>query len=874
MAAATPSPCAEAPVELHTTTDLVLQIASDDGNRKREEISKGLLAQNPDLGGVDVRRNGEQVTLSLELRRNGSPVRLDLQGKKTDFYRLAVGEKPDETLRGLVQGDPRIESTGVERTGRQLVLRISYRAAAPARPDAAPAPAAAPTAPMGEMQAEYEAAARAGTPEALQAFMAKWGSAFKAQKDGRRVAGHTSTRAESPPPLPAAVPRPAPPPVAAAAKAPVPETPTIRVKGLPEGGLAALSQPPPVPPSAPPPAPKPDPSAEAADAFRAALAAGTVEALTKFLSEHPAAPQVVDARKEIERLGDELAYRQAVAQDQLSVYQAFTARFANSPHRGDIDGRIQRIQQERLRGEMEQNAREAENDRRRRAFEQARSLNTPEAYRIFLATYPGSAEDAEAKKKLRDLEQQTKDAEDEKRRKAFGQAKALNTAEAFRVFAATYPGSPEEAEAQRRVREIEQRALEAETDKASRAFQQALSLDTAEAYRMFLATYAGAPEQPKAQKRLAEIEADDETFERARHSEKALEAYLAERPHGRRVSEAREELRDLKDERMRSDYLVALAVGTPAAVEGFLAKWPGSPKTGEAKAALEALKQRSPQKGGKEVAAETMPTTPAPKEVKLVARQVRSAPAIDGKADDAAWRDIAPVDVPVEGPGGRNTVHVRAVHDGSSIYVLAEWSDGSRDVSYRPWVWDAKAKKYHQSEKLDDAFSVGIYRGEPPSAACMLDGANVEADIWLWRAQWSSVSRLADDGRLRVSRTRIAQANPYPARNGGGQVWVQEDWDDGAQGWALSIPTDYKGDELPSYHTSQGRGSRADVKAVGNWANGTWTVEFARALDTGHADDVPLRKGEVRAVAFAVFNKANRDRHSSSPVVRLDLLAK
>lgn len=42
-------------------------------------------------------------------------------------------------------------------------------------------------------------------------------------------------------------------------------------------------------------------------------------------------------------------------------------------------------------------------------------------------------------------------------------------------------------------------------------------------------------------------------------------------------------------------------------------------------------------------------------------------------------------------------------------------------------------------------------------------------------------------------------------------------------------------------------GSAADVGAKGKWADGWWTLEFARRLDTGEADDTTFSPIAVTA---------------------------
>lgn len=181
---------------------------------------------------------------------------------------------------------------------------------------------------------------------------------------------------------------------------------------------------------------------------------------------------------------------------------------------------------------------------------------------------------------------------------------------------------------------------------------------------------------------------------------------------------------------------------------------------------------------------------------------------------------------------------------------------------------------YHQQETVDDALAVTFFPSGEGDGFCMLEGVDLNADVWMWRSHWSSVSGLADDGTLRVSRTRMPQANPYPARKGGGQVWIRQDWDPGSPGWSFYIPVGYDSDTLPSYRRGSAKGSRADVRARGTWSaeeGGSWSVEFARALDTGHGEDVVLAAGAETGIAFAVYDRAERGDHAFSEPVLLTI---
>ena len=570
--------------------------------------------------------------------------------------------------------------------------------------------------------------------------------------------GDRSARAEAPAPAPTPTsPRPA-----GVGGEVTPPAPTATAPPPPRIREAPATPPPPATP------PEPAPEDRVTEAWRKALAEGSLQAFVRFLEEHPEAPQAPEARRRAARLREDRAYRQAIEKDDLRAYRAFLDRFPDSPHRGEVEARIRAIEAEKKRREAERRAREASEKRRLKAYDEARRMDSAEAYRIFLAAYPD------------------------------------------------------------------------------------------------------APEAKRVRRRLREIEADDAAFAKARGSERGLSEYLARHPKGRHAEEARQGLQALKKARMEADLQAALAAGTEEALADFLKRWPGGPHESRVREALERARAEAS-------APEPAPPEPAPGEPGqdsanlLRAPRVTDPPRVDGQADDPAWAGAPELRVPLEGSPGPEALRVRAVHDGTRVYVLVRWADRTRDALYRPWVWDPARGTYHQNDQADDGLALSIFSTPGLGDTCMLQGKGMEADLWLWRAFWSDISGLAVDARLQVSRTRLPRSNPYPARDGSGQLWVRRESDRGALGWSFFIPVDFQGAVVPSYKPSRAAGSRADVHARGRWEDGGWTVELSRALDTGHPDDVPLAPGEERTIAFAVYDRAEKGRHAVSGPVRLRL---
>ncbi len=622
-------------------------------------------------------------------------------GTKHDFYRLSMGVRVGETFDRLCRADPNIEAGGVEGDGNPFVFRVRFPGAGPG----------------------------AGSPERQRSSTAA------------RPAG---------PPVPAAG---APPGVEAEVGAGAAEgsraAPVVVVESRTTAPPADGRLPAPVRPDG------------ARAAWERARADDTLKAYARFLDRYPDAPQAPEARERAAALREDRAYRRARSEDDAAVYRAFLEQFPGSAHRVEIEGRLRAAEERRRRAEAERRAGEAAAARRRSAYDKARDLDTPDAYRVFLATYP----------------------------------------------------------------------------------------DT--------------PEARRARKRLAALEADDDAFRAARGSEEALQAYLATRPGGRHARQARTEIQRLRRIRMEAAFSAARRAGTRDALEAFLAAWPDGPRAKEVRAALGALD-------------DTRPPSHAAADVDgpvLAAAAVPAAPVLDGQLDDPAWKRAEPVSVSMEGGGDANPLQVWAVHTDREVFLAVRWADPTRDVRHRPWVWDEGAGTYRQSETLDDGFAVAIHPGAGPGRSCMQAGGPVDADLWLWRAEWSRLSGLARDGRLQVSRSRLPRSNPYPARDGSGQVWIRELPDRGTSGWSFFIPVEFRKPVVDAYRSAPATGSRADVQAVGRWAGGAWTVEFSRALNTGHEDDVALVPGQDRAVSFAAFDRADKARHAVTGLVRLALEA-
>jgi hypothetical protein len=219
---------------------------------------------------------------------------------------------------------------------------------------------------------------------------------------------------------------------------------------------------------------------------------------------------------------------------------------------------------------------------------------------------------------------------------------------------------------------------------------------------------------------------------------------------------------------------------------------------------------------------------------------------VDGVANDAAWAEVPETEVQYRDPGGPDSYRMKAVVHGRTLYLLIGWKDPTETREdadaietgpYSPWGF------LFTGDHADLAFPIdGPFPGDPVAPAAST------RDIWRWDARLSDPSGHARDGTVR---------------------WTREPGPDGR--WFSPTPEDDEGRFADGQPPT---GSIADVLARGRWRDGAWTLELARALSTGHADDRDLSGLEECPFTLAIVDKSSlreigHDRAGGPPVLRL-----
>lgn len=263
------------------------------------------------------------------------------------------------------------------------------------------------------------------------------------------------------------------------------------------------------------------------------------------------------------------------------------------------------------------------------------------------------------------------------------------------------------------------------------------------------------------------------------------------------------------------------------------------------------------------------------------------APVVDGRLDD--WGGGGWLAVPLRpaldkaerakygmspdddlNQTGRLTVQLKAGVHAGRLYVALKYPDKQADSEHRVWEW--RGGKYLEGKEREDMAALRFHLDGDYDRS-MLTLKDYKVDVWLWSAARTNPAGHAEDQMHHVTGAMLENAAEYTMADGR-TVYIRKQRDAGKPPYkVLPRPKDPKGDKLPSFEIQAPSGSAADVAAKGEWSKGHWQLEFARALDTGHADDVVFKPGGKLLGQIAVFNRGYSEHKSVSEPLLFDFAA-
>ena len=261
-----------------------------------------------------------------------------------------------------------------------------------------------------------------------------------------------------------------------------------------------------------------------------------------------------------------------------------------------------------------------------------------------------------------------------------------------------------------------------------------------------------------------------------------------------------------------------------------------------------------------------------------------AAPRIDG--DLAEWGTTGWANVPIspalnksdrvkygldpnddKNRTGSLTLQIKAGVFGDRFYVALKYPDSTEDTSAKQWEW--RGEKYVEGKQHEDMLALRFHLSGDFDRS-MLSSKDYKVDVWLWSAALTNPSGVAEDMVHHITSKMIDSAAEYETADSK-TIYIKKNRDAGIAPYKLlPRPREYKGDKLPSFELGTSSGSAADVAAKGRWRTGQWHLEFGRALNTGHVDDVVFKSGLKMIGQIAVFNQGYAEHKSVSEPFLLD----
>jgi hypothetical protein len=233
----------------------------------------------------------------------------------------------------------------------------------------------------------------------------------------------------------------------------------------------------------------------------------------------------------------------------------------------------------------------------------------------------------------------------------------------------------------------------------------------------------------------------------------------------------------------------------------------------------------------------------------IEANIVKSAPVIDGKRDDAAWKGAH--SYTIRDKRLNVDVTLKAVRTVDSVFFLVSFPDKVENRLHKPWVWSKDLEVYQIGPQREDTFTFKWNMSGKKISLSNFSNNDYQADVWYWKANRTDPAGYADD-KLHILSSEASKKSLSIVSASGKQRYLLRLGDEGQTAQKKRLLTDYQGEVQDQYISQAPGASRADVRAKGVWKNGMWTIEFARKLDTGNDDDISFESTPGKKYLFGI----------------------
>jgi len=297
-----------------------------------------------------------------------------------------------------------------------------------------------------------------------------------------------------------------------------------------------------------------------------------------------------------------------------------------------------------------------------------------------------------------------------------------------------------------------------------------------------------------------------------------------------------------------------------------------------------------------------------PGDLVLTSKKVKSAPADAGSSE---WKKAQESKIVLTGAGSVEgkviELKTKSVYTKDEIFFRLEWPDKDKSMNKKRWKFSGG--KWTQikadEDRLGVVFEINRINKFATKGCAVLchnesknekewyfavSSAKEKAEMWHWKAVRSNPVGYTEDGYVTTNPSKKPEAG-RKRDAGSGKAKSNRTKDKSKPMYrqdpakSASIPgsllvnqaaeiKDYSifkdGDEIPGYMVNTPwKGSFADVKTRGVWANGKWTLVMSRKLNTGYDDDLQFNTRKKYPFAVAVFDNAHEHNSYNSEPLKL-----
>jgi len=245
----------------------------------------------------------------------------------------------------------------------------------------------------------------------------------------------------------------------------------------------------------------------------------------------------------------------------------------------------------------------------------------------------------------------------------------------------------------------------------------------------------------------------------------------------------------------------------------------------------------------------------------LHALKVTTPPTIDGHAEESVWQRATPLSV--HDAIADIDITLKAVYTDQNIYLVASFDDATENRFHRSLVWNSEIESYENGPSREDVVVLKWNMSPHDTDLTLHSDRPYRADIWFWKAHRTDHSGHADDKFQFYTTTRKKNGQQLISKSGK-VFYLQRLGDEGDSAYLPKLYVTYAGAIVEKYRLVMPTGSRADILAKGVWQDGRWTIEFSRALDTGHSDDIQFDTQRPYRFGVSRYEIAGRDKEPES----------